>query len=83
MMYEGINFNEDWIKSQTQDEFLSEVEVNKETWWPNDPNRVDKANAVYLLLMPKAKAGVKKAPAKALTDKENDIHGDSPDDQQV
>ncbi len=82
MTYEGINFIEDWVKTKTQDEFLAEVEVNKETWWPNDPKRIEKANAVYSLIMPKAKAGRKK-PADALTDKENDVHGAKPDDSEV
>lgn len=83
MVYEGINFNEDWVKSKTQDEFLAEVKINTH-WWPNDSKRIEKAISFYSLIMPKAKAGPKK-PAKAITDKEqdNDVHRTTSDDQQV
>jgi hypothetical protein len=86
MTYEGINFTEDWVRSKSLDEFLAECEVNKDVWWPNDPNRIQKAKSFYALIMPvvKAKAGGK-TPAKAFINKEldNDVHGTESNDQQV
>ena len=73
MKYEGISFNSQWVKERTLKEFLSEVRANKH-WWPNDPNRIDKAKALYLLLVPvTTKAGGDEPPA-SLND---DVHGAS------
>jgi hypothetical protein len=83
MMYDGINFNEAWIKSISLEQFLAEVEVNKDAWWPGDAKRKEKAKEVYNLINPKAKAGAKAPAAAKVKDSEDDIHGATSNDQQV
>lgn len=60
MTYEGISFNESWIKQKSLKEFLAEVRKNKH-WWPDDENRIDKAKSLYFLIVPATKKEV--APA--------------------
>lgn len=54
MKYEGISFNEAWIKARSLKEFLAEVRKNKH-WWPDDENRIDKAKSLYFLIVPATK----------------------------
>ena len=77
MVYEGLNFTDEWVRSVSLEKFLAELEINQH-WWENDPKRKEKAKEVYFLINPKAKAGVK-APAAAKSN--NDVHGAASNDQ--
>ena len=70
MTYEGINFNETWVKGLSVDEFMTEAEVNKDAWWPNDPKRKEKAKAAYNLMVPKSKKAAVPVRAAASIDEE-------------
>ena len=70
MIYEGINFNEAWVKSVSIEDFMSEVEANESAWWPNDPKRKEKAKAAYNLIVPKSKKAAVPVRAAASIDEE-------------
>lgn len=55
MKFEGISFNENWIASKTEEEFLGEASVNKH-WFENDPNRDAKLKELYALVVPTPEA---------------------------
>lgn len=47
MNYEGINFNDSWVASKTEKEFLAEADINQ--WFDGDKNRKFKLKEVYSL----------------------------------
>ncbi len=47
MNYEGINFNEVWVVSKTEKEFLVEADINQ--WFDGDKNRKTKLKEVYFI----------------------------------
>lgn len=47
MNYEGINFNDNWVASKTEKEFLAEADINQ--WFDGDKNRKFKLKEVYSL----------------------------------
>lgn len=56
IVYEGIAFNKAWVASKSEKDFLKEGDVNKDVWFPNDPNRTAKLKEVYALATKKEDA---------------------------
>jgi hypothetical protein len=55
IVYEGIAFNAEWIRSKSEKDFLKEGDVNKH-WFEGDPNRTAKLKEVYALATKKEDA---------------------------
>ena len=76
MRYDGISFNEAWVKEKSLKEFIAEVRLNKH-WWPDDPKRIEKAKSLYFLL---TKQEVAPETEPSSIDMKHDIHGPAAED---